>query len=223
MTVSVLVPWRPGCDHRELAFRFMRARVAERHPSWELVVGECDPGPFNRSQAILAAASKASPDADVYVVHDADVFLDGDLAESVDSARSHGWAVPHMMLHRLAEGATQAVMAGADWRGRPVAQKPYRGNEAGTLIVLTRDVLDVVPPDRRFVGWGQEDDAWALALRCLIGEPWRGADDLVHLWHPPQERLNRRIGNQAGKALLGRYKRAANDPAAMRALIEEAA
>ena len=223
MTVSVLVPWRPGCEYRERAFQFMRNRIARAHPSWELVVGECAPGPFNRSAAILDAAGKASPGADVYVVHDADVFLEGDLAESVEAARSSGWAVPHKMLHRLADDASAAVLAGVDWRGLPVAQKPYRGNEAGTLIVLTRDVLDLVSPDRRFVGWGQEDDAWALALRCLIGEPTRGSDDLVHLWHPPQERLNRRIGNQAGKALLSRYRRAASNPDAMRALIEEAA
>lgn len=223
MTVSVLVPWRSGCPHREAAWAWVQQQYATHHPGWEIIPGACAPGPYNRAEAILNAFETAA--GDVLVVADADVWCDPQAA--VDHAATRGWAIPHRYLHRLSEASTADVLAGADWRGLPLStdntqdRRPYVGHETGTLVVLTRDVLSVVPPDVRFVGWGSEDDAWAAALHTLVGKPWRGRDDLVHLWHPPQARQTRVVGNQESYALLRRYKRARNDPAAMRALMSE--
>ena len=69
---------------------------------------------------------------------------------------------------------------------------------------------------------GQEDLAWGLALCNLAGTRWRGTHDLLHLWHPPQPRLSRKIGNAEGEALYRRYQLAHNDPVAMSLLVEEA-
>ena len=222
MTVSVLVPWRPGCPWRERSWLWVQARYAEHHTEWEIVEGNCADGPFNRSEAILDAASRAS--GDVFVVADSDVWCDPQPAiDNLD-----GWAIPHTLIHRLSEDSTRQVLAGSDWRGLPLStdnrqdSRPYRGHETGTLVVLERDLLLDVPPDVRFVGWGQEDDAWSLALRALAGTPWRGTDDIVHLWHPAQPRLTRRVGTEAGEALFKRYSAARRDPARMRSLIEEA-
>lgn len=221
--VSVLVPFRAGCPYRERAWAWVRACYEATHPDWELVEGSCADGPYNRSEAILDAASRAT--GDTFVIADADVWCDPQLA--VEHAAWVGWAIPHLLIHRLSEVSTERVLAGAEWHGLSLStdnkqdSKPYRGHETGTLVVVRRDVLNEAPPDRRFVGWGQEDDAWARALNVLIGKPWRGSDDLVHLWHPPQPRRSRIVGTTESQILVRRY-RAARRPEKMRALIEEA-
>jgi hypothetical protein len=162
-SVSVLVPWRPGCPHRDAAWAWVQSRYALEHPDWELITGACAPGPYNRSEAILDAASRAA--GEVFVVADADVWVDPQLA--VERVGAAGWAIPHWHLHRLARESTELVLAGADWRGLPLStdnpqdSRPYKGHETGTLVVIRRDVLTDIPPDPRFVGWGHEDDAWA--------------------------------------------------------------
>lgn len=222
--VAVLVPWRDGCPHRERALAWTLRRYEALHPDWPIVLGESPDGPFGRSAAILDAASKV--DADIYVVTDGDVWVDP--TESVARAAEVGWAVPHRLIHRLSADSTALVLEGADWHGLPLStdnpqdSRPYKGNETGTIFTITSDLLAEVPPDPRFRGWGQEDEAHGLALRCLVGPPWRGDDDLVHLWHPPQPRQTRRIGNPRSKALHGRYVAARRSPERMRALLAEA-
>lgn len=224
MNVSVVVPWVAGDPWRGQAWAWVRARFAETHSDWEIVTGTCPDGPFNRSAAILDGARQAS--GDVLVVADADVWCDP--AEAVAQALETGWAVPHTLIHRLSKESTVQVLTGSAWRGLPLSTdnrqdaKPYRGKPTGGLVVFRRDVLFDVPPDPRFAAWGQEDDAWSLALHTLVGAPWRGPDDLVHLWHPPQPRQSRVVGSQANMDLLRRYQAARRRPDAMRALVDEA-
>jgi hypothetical protein len=116
---------------------------------------------------------------------------------------------------------TAAVLAGAPWQDQPLAQQPYKGIEGGGVVVASRQVLEAVPLDVRFIGWGGEDEAHAIALRALVGEPWRGDADLIHLYHPPQPRMTRRRGSRENWELRRRYFAASKDPRAMRALIEE--
>lgn len=225
MNVSVLIPVGGNCPHRAAALRWVTDRYATEFPDWEVVYGQGDtPDGYSRSRAILDAARMAS--GDVLLVADGDVWCDS--LNAVQAAREAGWAVPHKLIHRLSPESTEQVLGGADWRGLPLStdnrqdSRPYKGNETGTLVAIRADVLADVPPDRRFVGWGQEDVAWAEALRCLVGAPWRGGADLVHLWHPPQPRLSRVTGSRTGQELAARYRRARRDPRLMRQLIEEA-
>ncbi len=103
-----------------------------------------------------------------------------------------------------------------------LARKGQTVERAAKLVHLYRfDLLEFTPPDVRFVGWGQEDDAWACALKGLVGPPMRGAHDLWHLWHTPQERMSRSEGNEAGVELVNRYGRVRSDRAALRALVDE--
>lgn len=226
MNVSVLVPWTPGCPHREAAWDLIRATYTSEFPSWEIVTGDgATPDGYSRTRAILDAYDRSS--GDVLVVADADVWCHPGLA--VLAAVENGWAIPHDKIHRLSAESTLSVLAGAGWRGLPLSTenpqdaRPYRGHETGTLVLLRRDVFAAAPPDPRFVGWGQEDDAWALALHTLVGKPWRGGDDLVHLWHPAQPRQSRTVGNPANLALYRRYRSARHRPEAMRSLLEEVA
>ena len=122
-----------------------------------------------------------------------------------------------------AESATAAVLAGADPAAAlgGLARKPYLGVEGGGLTVLSRAAYATAPLDPRFAGWGQEDESWGEALRCLLGKRWRGTADLWHLWHPPPARLNSHVGSAEGRALHVRYQVAARNRAAMRRLIAE--
>lgn len=221
MKTTVAIPWRGGCEHRDAALRWTIGRYADTFADVELIFGACDPDvPFNRAEAILDAARKT--DRDVLIVADADCFTSG-LVDAVNTVRDGApWAVPHLMLHRLSQAATERVLAGEPPEEQTeLNERPYRGHETGTLLVIRREVLFDVPPDVRMVGWGQEDDAWAMALRTLVGPPWRGTQPLWHLWHPPQPRISRRVGTRENDKLLRRYAAARRKPDAMRALIAE--
>lgn len=224
MNVSVVILTGGDCPHRTAALQWVSDRYMAEHPGWELVYASGDtPAGYSRSQAIIAGAHLAS--GDLLVISDSDVWCDP--AEALTRTVEHGWAVPHTLIHRLSRESTELVLAGADWRGLPLStdnaqdSRPYKGNASGTLLTIRRDVLAEVPPDARFVGWGQEDEAWGDALRTLVGPPWRGERDLVHLWHPPQPRRSRTTGSSHSRALRRRYLNATRSPDRMRDLIEE--
>lgn len=222
VSVAVVVPWSDtGCVYRRRNWEWVRGRLAERYPEFEVVVGESSPGPFNRAEAVLDGVSRT--DAEVLVVYDADVWLAGDLSDPVGRvSQSGGWSVPHWHLRRLDEAATELVLGGEEpGPDLGLSERPYKGQATGTLVVLERSLLWAVPPDVRFVGWGQEDEAWAAALTLLAGPPARGGVDLYHLWHPPQARMNRAEGSVEGVALRSRYDRVARDRRGMRALLDE--
>ena len=214
--VSVVIPWRGGCPHREATRGWVLDRW--RSAGHEPVVGEAPPGPWCKALAVADALPRAVDD--VLVIADADVWCDG-IGEAVDAVRAGApWAIPHRDVRRLSHEATDAVLAGGELGGR-LAQRPYAGFEGGGLVVLSREVYERAPLDARFAGWGQEDQAWALALRTLAGQPWRGDAPLWHLWHPPQARETRRWGSPASRALYDRYRAARTSAVAMTVLLGE--
>lgn len=216
--VSVVVPWRGGCPHREAAWRWVRSRLESTYPDWQIVQGTCPDGPWVKALAVADALDRA--DGDLLVIHDADVWSDG-LPAAVHSVvdGTSPWAMPHRNVHRLTEEATSAVIAGDEVTG-PLTQQPYRGFLGGGIAVLHRETYIECPLDRRFHGFGGEDESWALALRRLHAYPWRGVAPLWHLWHPPQPRRDRRFGSAENMALATRYV-AARTPQAMRTLLDE--
>jgi hypothetical protein len=220
--VAVVVPFRGGCPHRERAWRWVRERYAGAHPDWQVVEAEAPSGPWNKGEAVNPAVDAV--DAAIVVLADADVWTEG-LSAAVRAVRAGApWAVPHTYVYRIDEAGTAAVVGGADWRCQPLAHppgRPYRGILGGGVLVAPASTLRAVPLDRRFAGWGQEDECHAMALTVLAGEPWQGSSDLLHLWHPPQERMTHRRGSPESMALRTRYHDAQENPAAMKALIEE--
>ena len=227
---AFLVPYEPGQPERDRNWAFCREIIEWTYPDWPIFVGTSDgPDEFSRTQAIADAYRQAPAEIDTFIVTDADVFLDYPFEVSVSKAHQRGWAVPHTLIHRLSKESTEALdyVKLVDWRDLPLSDdnpqdsQPYRGNAAGTLLVLTRDAYETAPPDPRFVGWGSEDVAWAIALAELVGQPWRGNADLVHLWHPPEPRLDRIVGNGANLALLNRYRISRGSRARMVELMRE--
>lgn len=218
MSVSVVVPWRGGCPHREAAWAFVHRRHEEA--GHEVVVGSCG-GDWCKAVAVADAIDQAT--GDVLVIADADVWCD-ELAAAVEGLGDRPWAVPHTTVHRLNPKSTAGILGGAsfdDVRRGGYAELPYRGRVGGGMVIIRREAWEAVPIDPRFIGWGQEDDSWGLALRTLLGPAPRFGGRLWHLWHPPQKRLSRRRGSDASFALYLRYLAADGKPDAMRALLKE--
>jgi hypothetical protein len=213
--VTVVVPWRGGEPHREAAWQWVRARLA----GWHVVEAEAPPGDWCKAAAVMPAIE--ATDAELVVVHDADVWSDG-LAVAVDKVREGApWAIPHKRVRRLNQASTRRVLRGEAPDRLPLEEPPYIGAPTGGLVVLPRVTALQVPMDCRFVGYGGEDRSWGRALDTLVGPPWRGDVNLVHLFHPPQPRTDRNHGSEATEALRRRYMDARHNPTAMRALLDE--
>jgi len=217
--VAVIVPWRETDQHRAAAWAHLRQRWATAHPDWPVIEGRAPDGPWVKAHAV--ADGLARTDAAIIVLADADVWSDGVALAVGAVAAGATWAIPHWWVRRLTLDATAAVLSGAPLAG-PVMRRPYVGFAGGGLTVIDRALLDAAPLDHRFVGWGQEDQAAALAWQTLGGDPWRGTADLWHLWHPPQPRWSLQWGSPGSQELWRRYRAAAGHPGRIAALIAEA-
>ena len=183
-------------------------------------LGEVSDGEWCKARAVAEALTDVG--ADVLVIADADVTCSTtpDVVEAVRAGAA--WGVPHRGIRRLSQAATALALAGADPEHlSDYDEPPTRAHAGGGIVVVRRDVYELTPLDPRFVGWGHEDDAWGLALHTRHGRPPRGRGRLIHLWHPPQNRIDRRRGSEANLALFERYRKALNNPARMAALVAE--
>lgn len=221
--VSVVVPWRPGCPHREAAWEWVRRSYAERHPEWEVVEGRHDEGPWCKAAAVGDALQRTT--GQILVIADADVWTDALRPAVAVVEAGAGWVVPRCEVRRLNAESTRRVLDGEPPSCELVVeQRPYRGVYAGGAVVLARESYDVAPLDRRFLGWGSEDESWSVALTGLIGSPvlleWHRWP-LWHLWHPAQPRLSRAVGSQESAALFRRYRAVRNSPERLRVLVDQ--
>lgn len=228
---AILLPWRTGNPHRDAAGDWVTAQLARHHPDLRLhTTRDLDiDGPWCKALHVKAMLDQLEPDIETVIVHDIDVWLTPrPLRLGLQAVRTGTpWSVPHGKIVRLDEAGTAHVTAnpaveGPLWPSRRYfAEPPYRGHPGGGIVIAGRDLLIEVPLDPRYLGWGQEDDSWGLALTTLAGRPHRGTSDLIHLWHPPQPRASRTFGNPTGRALLNRYRAAGGHPAHMRELLAE--
>lgn len=222
----VVVPWRDTDEHRRAALAWVARQWAD---IGYVGIRLGAPGIEDWVKALAVANAIRDQPGDILVVGDADVWCPG-VVEAIQHVRDGApWAVPHHKVHRLAQEPTVQVLAGDDpHEAMPLDPfRPdmpgfaYTGVLGGGIVVLRREVYDDCPLDPRFVGWGQEDESWGLALTCLHGPPVRLMHPLWHLWHPPQPRQTRGVGSPEGMTLYKRYARAKRRPEQMRALIEE--
>ena len=216
--VAVIVPLHLECPYRERAWSFVQARFAVQHPRWRIVTASDDGQPFSKSSAVMRAVRDI--DSDVIIVHDADVWCD-QLQDCIDQLPTSRWAVPHYEVLRLSEYATHETYNHPEDAQVDLVER-HRGVLGGGIVVMQRDVIDQVPLDPRFRGWGGEDISWGHALRTLIGAGWRGRAPLYHYWHPPAERLTRAIGSEESYRLTLRYCDASRNRDQMQLIIDEA-
>jgi hypothetical protein len=224
MSVAVVVPWSGDCPHRRAAWKWVRSWYGQHHPDWEVVRGEIYGG---WCKAAAVAKGLEETEADILVIADGDCVAPevGEAVRHIEAGTKR-WAIPHLRVHRMSQKATERVLAGADPRDvldtlDDYDQPPYRGMAGGGIVVLRRETYLEAPLDPGFVGWGQEDQAWAIALKCLFGNPWRSQNGpLWHLWHPPQQRMTREKGSHASWTLYRSYCHVAANKQCMSDLLE---
>lgn len=218
MTVSILIPYSSGDEHRTRSHDWVIDRYQQLHPGWEIVEGSCDE-PWRKGVAVNAAAERAS--GDVFVIADADLFIDPQVLDEavnivVDSPDA--WVVPHTKVLRLNRNASQHNMNGLTRRA-PLVRHTYTGPAGGGIVVLSRHAFDTVHGiDTRFEGWGGEDISFGWALDTLVTPHVRLGGDLLHLWHAPLAPRGR--GSKASEELAGQYRAANGVPRRMTALVE---
>jgi hypothetical protein len=213
---DVIIPWRAGCPYRQLVLDWVVG--AQRDLGRKTILGELEPDqPWVKADAVRAGLNKST--AEIVVIADGDVWCDG-LELAVDAAETAGWAMPFKEVHRLSPQATSHALQTGDLGGK-LEQRAYLGVAGGGMMAIQRDVYERVPMDPRFVGWGQEDEAWGAALKELVGPGWRGTAPLFHLWHPPQPRQHRATGSEESRHLRNRYFLARRTPGRMQAVIDE--
>lgn len=228
MSVSVVVPFRPGDPERDRLWAWCRARWEMAFPGWEIVVAADDDclGPWRKGVAIRHGLLRAS--GEIVAIVDADVWCD-QVAAAVELVRSGTarWVAPFRRVLRLTPGATERVLGGeaiaeVGARGSAWVEPAYVQSAAGGMVAMPRETAVVVPMDPRFAGWGGEDHAWAYALETLVGPRVRLDGPLWHLWHAPAPRLSRAVGSVASERLRRCYAAARERPDAMRRLVAEA-
>jgi hypothetical protein len=206
--IAVLVPFGNGTPWREKALQYTISWYAEHLENPRLVMGYST-GPWCKAEAVAKALARTTEE--VVIVADADSVTPG-LKQAVRAVQEGApWAMPHLKVYRMSQAATEEIYNGASpgsltGQNRWLDQDPYKGYEGGGITVLRREVYLNCPLDPAFRGWGQEDEAWAMALNGMYGPPWRGKAPLYHLWHEKPERLTRYAGSAASLARLEEYR-----------------
>jgi len=203
VSVVALVPG-DACEYRKRAWEWIK-RHYWAECGWELVEVDCS-GDYNKGAAMQAGANLAK--GKILVMVDADVLCDWRaLRASVEIvAAGDDWSTPNTTVTRLSRDETAAYMAFARVSG--TEDKPYRGQVAGGLFVVSRECWESSGGvDAGFVDWGGEDTAFGYVLQ----RDYKGAvlgGELLHLWHPPQARCTSRkiIESQSSLALLNKYR-----------------
>ena len=224
--ISFIVPFRSTEFHRVQSSESVLKQLRENWDYDEIRTGS-NQGDFNRSASrnVLAGISSA----DVFVFLDADSYVPN-WQISLAYARTliNGWCLPYDCYYSLSREGSQQFMAGGAV-GRegdlefvfPTPNSPIPA--VGGCVVVRRDVFEMVAGyDERFIGWGEEDRAFILALETLAGPSPRVPGEIHHIWHPGEE------GDCFGQphyrdneALCNRYRAAHGNPPVMQQLVDE--
>lgn len=208
--IAVLIPYGNETPWRKHALDHVTKWYAGELESPVIQIG-FDGTPWCKARAVSSALARTT--AEVVVVADADCITPG-ISKAVRAVQQGSpWAMPHLKVYRMGQQATKHIFDGVNpgsltGKLKWLDQNPYKGYEGGGITVLRRDVYLQAPLDPGFVGWGQEDEAWAMALNGLYGPPWRGVAPLYHLWHEKPPRITRYAGSAESLARLRMYKEA---------------
>lgn len=206
--VAVLIPYGNETPWRKHAYEHVVRWHRQELDAVTIQVGSGG-DPWCKAKAV-ASALKSTTEP-IIVIADADCITPG-LGQAVTAVRNGApWAMPHLKVYRMGQAASRNIYDGiapGSLTGRTtwLDQNPYKGYEGGGITVLRRDVYLDAPLDPEFTGWGQEDEAWALALNSLYGPPWRGVAPLYHLWHEKPPRMSRYAGSAHSVTRLKSYK-----------------
>lgn len=215
-----MIPWRPT-PSRLPAFDYVTAWYAQVLPGSRLVTVDTDDEPFNLARCRNVGVAGVEDAEVVLVISDADTLPEpGPLREAIVAAANSGRVhLPYTEYRWLGAEGTAQLLGGAS--PEDCAYEVVRGARSGVYVTTPATWWAHAGQDERFRGWGFEDAAWWIAHETLLGEPVRHPGRVYALHHVTQLREGEQYERNA--ALADRYRAASGDPAAMRALVGEAA
>jgi hypothetical protein len=209
--VAVIIPYGNETPWRRHALNHVMKWYGEELENPRIHVG-LGGTPWCKAKAVSSVLSSVVEP--IVIIADADCVTPG-LKQAVRAVQqgAAAWAMPHLKVYRMSQAASKHIFEGVNpgsltGKNLWLDQSPYKGYEGGGITVLRREVYLSAPLDPGFIGWGQEDEAWAMALNGLHGAPWRGKAPLYHLWHEKPPRISRYAGSAESLARLAMYKEA---------------
>ncbi len=203
--MDVIIPIFPSneCKYRERNLEYVSSLYSS------VVFGECNDSVWRKGLAVRDGLEKAT--SEYVLVSDSDIVIPGfSLPEEFDVVRLGKW------VYRLTEEATIDFIQGrltleeVKSERRLLVEEPNLQVLGGGALPIKRKIGLEYPMDIRFYGWGKQDIAWGILLRNFF-KVTRLELDMVHLWHPPQERVARYVGNEHNEKLVRRYFDAQRD------------
>lgn len=224
------MPYRFSTEREHIA-RWVLQRYERLLPEAEMILAEDDHANgeyFCRAKAINNGVAKAG--GDMILIADADVVM---FPEQIHAAVGQirfddtiGWVLPYVNYHELGTASSAELLArdpAHDPSAFIVPSATYPDSTASLAVISLRNFERSGGFDERFIGWGPEDQAWALAVTTLCGPVKRLAGrDCIHIWHPVTQPT--RIGNPhypESVRLWDKYKTASGNPEAMRELVRQ--
>ena len=230
--LSLIIPFRDDDGSRTPVKEWIVARWSHHFPDAEMIIQSDDGGlPFSKTLAVNSGFERST--GDVVAILDCDVWLEPEYTRAAVDLIANGaarWVRPANKVYRLTEEATAKLIAQDPLTPFPPRQRTDFDSIRkvwGLLHLFPREAFEAIGGyDPRFRGWGGEDWAAIEAMDALWGRHTKLPYPLYHLYHP-------RLTNEAGESvwigqtdrnieLRRRYSDARGDPAAMRALIDEA-
>lgn len=226
--VSFVVPFRAENEYRLESFGHVLCGLQYAWPAARAEIWVSDnPGEFNRSAARNQGAMATAGEVLVFVDADSEVPYD-QMQRAVSRVGGFGgWAFPYDSYCSLTQTGsrkkmTRETLDPTDYAyvfPSPETPEP----SVGGCVVVSREAFDIVGGyDERFIGWGEEDRAFAIALSTLVGPAFVEPGPLYHLWHPAPEEVRFDQPNFMGnRRLCNRYREASGNPVAMKSLVDE--
>lgn len=217
--LTVIIPWREQ-PSRISALDAVRHWYLREIGDVDFVLIDSADEIFNLSQARNTGVAGVTDTEHPVVINDADTIPQRQsLLRAVDAAATSGLVhLPYTEYHWLGASGSGQYAGGTALDDCDF--ELVRGACSGVYVTTPRTWASHGAQDERFRGWGFEDAAWYLAHSTLLGEPPHRTEGRVFALHHAAEP---REGDQydANAALMERYRSAAGDAVAMRALVDE--
>lgn len=193
LDVAFIVAWRGGDEQRERVWRWV---AQEQFQTGDTLVLGTDDGddPFHKTLALNRAAAHPDAERSVLCITDADTWVPRDAiqeAYSVLSTGRYGWVQPWTTKWKLTEARTRKLLDEPfDGKVPVLGSHDLEPNGRSLMegvppLLVTREAFDAVNGmDERFRGWGNEDEAFHLALTTMGFRGKRLKYEALHLWHP---------------------------------------
>lgn len=196
---AVCIPFLSDYGHRERVFNWVMNRWKAHFPKAEYSVVGNFKEPFSRGEARNDAVR--STRSDVVVIADADTtYADpGQIRQAVGQVKDNpnAWVIPYAEEHyyNLAQDATEFLLS----IDPGTALKDPDNEDAwehkitswAGILVMHRAAFEAAGGyDRRFIGWGYEDNAFQLCLDTIVARHQRIEAPVFHLWHPISAQTN---------------------------------